>query len=53
MTRRSAIRHKYLELRAYAFAHIANRMFVNKHTGKADTAEGSNNDQHANARGKG
>lgn len=27
MTKRAGIRHEYLELKAYLYAHLANRMF--------------------------
>ena len=47
MTRRSSIRHKYLELRAYVFARIANRMFGNKQTSKAKDAEFPKDEYHA------
>jgi hypothetical protein len=47
VTRRSSIRHKYLELRAYVFARVANRMFGNKQKGEAKDAEFPKDEHHA------
>lgn len=46
MTRRTSIRHKYLELRAIVFARLANRMFVNKQNGEAKDAEFPKDEHH-------
>lgn len=53
MTRRSFIRHKFLELRARVFTHMANRLFANKQAGKVDTADGPDGFRRASAQTKG
>ena len=36
MTKRAGIRHGYLELKAYLFAHLANRMFKKQMRSKVE-----------------
>ena len=48
MTRRSSIRYKYLELRAYGFTRKGNRMFGNKQKDEAQDAEFPKYEHHAN-----
>ena len=37
MTKRASIRHRYLECKAYVFAHLANRRFKKQMRSKAAT----------------
>ena len=53
MTRRSSIRHKYLELRARVFTHMANCLFANKQADKVDTGEAPDDVRRASAQTKG
>ncbi len=53
MTRRSSIRHKYLELRAYGFTRKVNRMFGNEQKGEAQDAEFPKYEHHASKPTKG
>ena len=53
MTRRSSMRHKYLELRTYVFRRIADLMFGNKQKGEAKDADFSKYEHHASKPTKG
>ena len=53
MTRRSFIRHKYLELRARVFTHMAKRLLADNQAGKVDTADGPDGFRRASAQTKG